>query len=226
MKRVVNILVGLLLPMALFAQWEVGANMGALISRSNRADEPNFTVERSATFLPELVGAYTFGSKSQWNVSFGASLFTKRFRLEPTNLWEGAKPDACRYHYFSLPVLLTYRIPIQDKFWLGISCGFQGDLYLGQKTPELTYNGETFNRYGLDGKEMNHGFEMSVGAEFGYNINDHWKALFTYRNTFDLVNADERGFLGKFRSNILAVGVRYVFSTIETVIPYDVVAEY
>lgn len=65
MRRVINLLLGLLLPMVAFAEWEVGADMGALISRSNRADEPNFVVERSATFLPEIVAGYNFGSKSQ-----------------------------------------------------------------------------------------------------------------------------------------------------------------
>ncbi len=220
MRRVINLLLALLLPMVAFAEWEVGADIGALISRSNRADEPNFMVKRSATFLPEIVAGYNFGSKSQWNVSMGASFFTKRYQLEPTELWEGEKPDACRFHYFSPAVSLTYRIPISN-FWLGLTYGIQGDFYIGQRTPVLHYNDADFHRYELDNKEMNHSFDMSLGAEFGYRINENWKVLAAYRYTFDLVNADERGFHGRFRNNIISLGFRYTFSDVVVVQSYD-----
>ncbi len=220
MKKVINLLLGMLFPVMALAQWEVGVDMGASISRSSRASEPNFTMERSATFLPELRGSYTFGSKSQWNVSMGASYFTKRYQLEPTELWEGEKPGACRFHYFSLPVMLYYHIPISD-FWLGVGCGLQGDFFLNQQTPALNYNGGEFQRYELDNKEMNHGLEAALGLEFGYVINENWKVLAAYRYTFDLVNADERGFHGRFRTNIISLGFRYVISDVVKVSSYD-----
>lgn len=220
MKRFINLILFMALPMVVFSQWEVGVDMGALISRCNKADEPNFTVERSATFLPEIKGGYTFGSKSQWNISMGVSYFTKRYQLEPTSLWEGERPDACRFHYFSLPVMLAYRIPISD-FWLGLGCGVQGDFFLNQKTPTMVYNGGEFQRYQLDNKEMNHGFEAALGAEFGYVINDNWKVMASYRYLFDLVNIDERDFHGRSRNNIVSLGFRYVFPDVVTVQSFD-----
>lgn len=220
MKRVFNLILFVVLPWMTFAQWEVGVDLGALISHTDKSDEQIFTVERSAAFVPELRGGYTFGSKSQWNVNMGVSYFTKRYQLEPTALWQGERPDAIKFHYFSLPVMLTYRIPM-SKFWLGLSCGMQADFFINQKTPELTYNDATFQRYQLDNKEMNQGFDFLAGAEFGYVLNDNWKFLLSYRHVFDLVKADSRNFHGKFGEDIISLGFRYIFPDVVTVESYD-----
>lgn len=223
MKRVLNLLVAIMLPLLAFSQWEVGADMGLVISRSNRSSDSRYATEPAATFLPELRGGYTFGSKSQWNVSMGASYFTKRYSLEPRQADIEATDD-CRFHYFSLPVTLTYRIPVK-QLWIGLSGGLQTDFYINQSTPSITLYGEESSPYELDNSEMNQGFEFSLGAELGYNINDNWKVLMAYRYAFDVAKVDDRNFHGKFRSNIISFGFRYVFSDVKQVESFYAVAE-
>lgn len=220
MKRIVNLLLALSLPLFAFAQWEAGVDLGASFGRTDKEPEPNFDMAGSTAFVPEVRVGYTFGSNSQWNVNMGPTFFTKRYQLKPTELWMGDEPEACRFRYFSLPVMLTYRIPMA-KFWLGLSCGMQGDFFIGQKAPMLTYSEDYSQRYQLDNKEMNHGFDFLAGGELGYQINESWKVLASYRHVFDLVRADERGFHGRLSSDVISLGFRYVISDVVTVDSYD-----
>lgn len=218
MKRIFSLILLSLAPLLASAQWEFGVDLGASISRSNRADEPNFLMKNAISFLPEFRASYSFAPN--WYLGFGAAHVTKCYRLEPTDEWEGEAPSTCRFRYFSVPVLLTYRFPISD-FWLGFTYGIQGDFFLSQKTPTMFYNGEEHRRYELDNKEMNQCFGMSLGTEFGYNINENWKLLLSYRYAFDLVNADERAFHGRFRCNTISLGFRYALGGVKLVESYD-----
>lgn len=223
MKRLFSLLLFSLAPLLASAQWEFGLDFGASVSHTNRGNETYFDMKNAVSFLPEFRASYNFASN--WYLGLGASHVTKCYKLEPADLWTGKDPGTCRFRYFSLPVMLTYRFPISE-WWIGFTYGIQGDLFMSQKTPTLHYNGEDHLRYELDNKEMNTGFEMLLGTEFGYQFHENWKAIFSYRYAFDMVKVDERDFHGKFRSNIFLLGVRYLFSGAETVIPYDAVAEY
>jgi opacity protein-like surface antigen len=68
---------------------------------------------------------------------------------------------------------------------------------------------------------MNQCFGMSLGTEFGYNLNESWKLMLSYRYAFDLVNADERAFHGKFRSNTISLGFMYTLGGATLVESYD-----
>lgn len=186
-----------------FAQFEVGANLGAGFSATN-LDLLSRDVSSSAGFYPELKAGYLF---NDWlSANLGVGYLQRGFKEQPA----GENERKVRLRYFQVPVYATARYPIAEKFSVAASMGLQFNFFNSLDAPA------PFN---IDFQEMHNPVAFLCGAECGYNIAKDWRLNLQYRYTADFVYADDNKVLGRLHTNCLLLGVSYTIQPVEKINP-------
>jgi len=185
------------------AQFEVGLNTGISFNHTNKSDERFYSFGNYTSFYPEINAGYSFGN--HWSIHGGLGFSSKGYKVIPGSEIPDEKEAYCKFRYFSLPLSLTYGRSFKS-FYGKLSAGFQPNFIYRQNTPL---------RYEEDFRQMNLTVGLLLGAEIGYRLSEQLRLHIAYRYTPDLNDADKLEFQGRFRSNIMMVGVTYVIERLK-----------
>ena len=194
------ILLLLFISLKVNAQFEIGLNAGVAFNHTNKDDERFYRFGNYTSFYPEINAGYSFND--HWSVHGGFGFSSKGYKVTPVPGDEtaGEKEAYCKFRYFSVPLSLAYGRSVKS-FYGKLSAGVQPNFLYRQNAPV---------RYEEDFRQMNLTVGILLGAEIGYLLSDKLRLHIAYRYNPDLNDADKWERQGRFRSNIIMVGVTYV----------------
>lgn len=181
------------------AQFNVGANLGTVVSATNLEMQGRET-SPLAGFYPELKAGYAFSEYFSANLGVGFS--QRGFKEKPF----GDDERKVRLRYFNIPVYATASYPVFKKATVGASAGFQFNLFNSLDAPAP---------YNIDFQQMHCPASFLCGAQVGYELMKELKLELQYRLVTDFAYADDNEVLGRLHTNYFMLGVSYTISPVE-----------
>lgn len=198
-KQILLLLAILVAPVKSYAQFEIGANMGASISHTNLT-MGYYDYAHLSAFYPELKAGYVISD--YFKADLGLSYATLGFEVTPQN--ESAQDVKLRY--FSIPLYVTAQYPVCSKLSLGVLAGMHFN-FINHISADYPF--------ACDYARLRHEVGFLFGGQVEYRLTDNIGLSAQYRINPDFYEADKDNRVGRFAYHNILVGFTYYLDEVK-----------